>query len=1794
MISCARQEPGVLRVTSDMPAGVMARDGSIVLVFSRGVVPPESTNVWMTTPYVEFSPSVPGKFVWQDTCRLLFSPDGPLPGDATFKGTLNTGLLVASSKATGFAGPAEFSFSTERFRMTSAEFFYDRLGEKRQVGIKANLEFTYDVDPQHLQPLLKVTIDGVVQSGVHVAGSTRARVIPIEVGVAQQLEHKREIAVEIDPALVSPETNTHLVMDRAFTFTLPPLGELQIHGHDFGYDGQQGWIRVRTSQEVDAEAVKRSVRIEPVRPYAIQTDNAGFTLRGEFRPGEAFRLTVNSGLESVLGGKTRSDYEADVVIGNIQPSFRFASESGTYMLLGGKRQLEIRTTNLPRLAVRVSQVFQNNLVYFLDEGRYYDYSYEDYTEEQESQRPRRKFRYVVRNFGRQLDYDTLEIAGAQNREVSTWLNLEPYLNNGYKGFYVVELANPAEAWRTTGKLVVLSDIGLVVKRSDDELMVFATSLASTKPLSGVTVTLVSTNNQVIATGATDGDGVARFADTRTTAKDFPLKLVTAERDNDFNFIHLDDYRIETSRYDVSGKRDAGRTYDALVYGDRNIYRPGEKVRIAGVVRDLTRPLPASMPVRVKVTNPRGTLVNEQQLVLNEQGSFETAYQTQPTSLTGEYFVSLFTANDLFLTSYPVSIEEFVPDRLRVQVTASLPVARPGDRVRFDLQAHNFFGPPAAGRNWEFEGSYEHVPFQSKAFAEFRFSDDAAKNYTASPEVRTGVTDGEGKASVEFSLPGQLPAAGMMRFRGRVAVFDESGRPVYQVNRVTVHPKPYFIGLRNRGPYYVSPNVPQKVQVVAVDAGDRVIAGFVAKIELVRYEWHSVLRQHQNTGTLRYVSERREIPVRADRVTIGDAPAEYTYMAPRSGEYSVRVSRDGDTGYNEFSFYSYSWGTTDITSFEVDPEARVEMAFDKAVYAPGEKAKILFRTPFSGRMLVTVERNRVYSHQYVDVADNAASVTIPVEESYLPNVYVTAVLFRKITDQDIPLLAGHGFAPLLVEKASNKLEVSISAPERIRPKTRQVVTVRAGREKDVFLTLAAVDEGICQVKNYRTPDPYGYFYGKKALETTTHDFFRDLLPERRTDRSSAGGGEAEMSLRANPLGVQRFKPVSLWSGIVRTGTDGSVEVPLDVPEFNGELRLMVFAYKGDRFGAAQQAMKVSDPVVLTPALPRFLSPGDSLIMPITAFNTTGNAVSLRFDIVTTGGLVVTDAHPSLEVGPNQERFVEVGVRATKEIGAASVKVRTKAFGEAIESVTELPVRPTAPYAVEALTGVIQGGQSVAHEVTDAFLVAGRRSYITMSPFPVAGLAKELKGLLGYPHGCLEQTVSKAFPQIYLRDIAGVIAPMALAGGSPTYFVNEAIAKLLAMQLPDGSFMYWPGEAGSANPWATVYATHFLTEAKRAGYAVPEAALRSAQGAVAQIARSKQTEEYYSYQANRVGVRRIAGKAALYGLYVLAVGGIPDRNLMEYFRVEKSLLTYDTRFLLAGAYALSGDRRTFLELLPPQFVVEEPQRTSGWAFDSPVRANALMLNVLLETDLNNPLIPQYLEYLAKQYRADAWYSTQDNAFTLLAFGKAARVASAAKAEGTVVVGGKEYAYRGGTQKVDADLFGKKVAVSLRGEGRVYYSLVTEGIRTDGRIPIGDRNLQVRREFFDRSGNSVGQAGIRRNDLVVVKITVTSSVDRLDYVAVSDLLPAGLEIENPRVTDATHYAFIKNPTLPDFLDIRDDRIVFYTSFRGQGRQAIFYYAVRAVSQGTFVYAPVVAEAMYDGNYRSASGGGEVKVGK
>lgn len=1786
LYSCGGPGHGDLFVVSELPRGVVEDNYVIKVNFSRGVVKQDSVNIWTNSPFIEFKPAITGKFVWKDTATLVFSPDYLLPGDAKFKGKLNKDLLLKVSGANSFYGDYEFEFSTESFRLSQAEFFYDRLDEKKTVGVKANLEFTYAVNPADLRKYLKISIDDNKVGAVKVHAENNSRIISIEISEVKQINKPRKVKIEFDENLYSTETKTRIKVEKPFVFDLPALGDLAIYGHEFLYLEAESRVKIRTSQEVDLSAAKKYITIEPRIDFSIEGDRQNLYIKGKFQSGVNYAFKLKKGMPSVIAGSLQNDYIADIVFGDVDPSFKFGSANGVYMLLGGDRKIVVKTINLSKLVVKVSQIFQNNLVHFLNEGRYYDWDYY-YDYESGDYSYTRKYRYRVDNYGRLIERKEIEIKGTTNKETETYVDLSPYMNEGYKGFYLIEIANPEEEWRSTSKLVSVSNIGMIVKKSDDEVNVYAVSLLDNEPIKNCQISLFSSNNQIIASQKTDGDGVASFKDYLTLQKDFYLKLAVAEIEGDFNFINLEDYLVDNSRYDVGGKRDALNSLDAYIYGDRNLYRPGEKIFVSCLIRNFNGELTAQLPVKIKIYNPSGNLISEMKRTLNEEGSFEIEYQTLQSDMTGQYRFDLFTGNDIYLNTYRISLEDFVPDRLKINLKPNVDKAETGEHVRFELEALNFFGPPASGRNWEFESTFDPFPFKSKKFPEFNFIDYSVSTNYYDPIILSGQTDDNGKANVSCYIPNNLQSSGIINMRAKTAVFDETGRPVYQYSQIEVYPKKYYIGILNKTNYYVSPNTNQRVRIIAVDKYDNPINGFKAKIELIRKEWHSVLRRSGANNALRYVSEQRDITVKTETITLGSSPYEYSFSVPRSGDYVLKVSKQGESGYNQIWFYSYSWATSDAASFEIDPEAKVDIILDKKSYSPGDKAKVLFQTPFDGKMLVTVERNKVYEHRYVDVKNNSASIELSVKNEYLPNVYISAVLFRKVKDQDIPLMAGHGFVPFMVEDKSNKLNVQIFAPERIRPKRKQKITINTG-EKYAYLTLAAVDEGICQVKNYKTPDPYNYFYAKKSLTTLTYDFFKDLIQEPVKATSKSVGGDADEQMeyrkRVNPLGVQRFKPLAIWSGIIKTDSDGKAEITLDIPEFSGELRLMAFAYKGKRFGSSQKGMKISDPIVINASIPRFLSSNDSLVMSITAFNTTDRKADLQFNIETGGTVYAPNRTANLSVDANQERYVETIIKAKNQIGAGNIKISTSAFGEKIESFIELPVRSVSPFISESFSGFVEGGNSVNQYIDDKYMTFGRKAYVALSPFPVVNFAKRLKYLVGYPHGCLEQTVSKAFPQLYLRDIAAVLDPNMKTGGSPGYFVNEAISKLSSMQNYDGSFVYWPG-GNYSNDWTTVYATHFLIEAQKAGYDVREKTLNSALNSLQKIARGKKVYDYVFYEGNRRKIKRIADKSVIYALYVLSLAKKQEIAMMNYYRVEKSMLTLDSKYLLAAAFMLSGDRRTYLELLPKQFSAEESERTDGYNFESPIRANALILNLLLETDLNNPNIPTYMEYLSSLYAKDNWFSTQDDAFTLLAFGKAARLAAGGRLEAVVKVNGKEFKYKGGTVKYDIDPFGKNVAISASGSGRLYYSIIVEGIRTDGRIRIEDRNLQVRREFYNRMGQRIDLNSIKQNDLIIVKVNIRSSAEYLENVAITDMLPAGFEIENPRLIESSKYSFTQDAAYPKYLDIRDDRINIYTNFNGR-REQNFYYMARAVSRGVFDYAPIVAEAMYSPNYYSAHG--------
>ncbi|MBR9975198.1 MAG: alpha-2-macroglobulin family protein, partial [Bacteroidetes bacterium] len=1027
----------------------------------------------------------------------------------------------------------------------------------------------------------------------------------------------------------------------------------------------------------------------------------------------------------------------------------------------------------------------------------------------------------------------------------------------------------------------------------------------------------------------------------------------------------------------------------------------------------------------------------------------------------------------------------------------------------------------------------------------------------------------------------------------VSVFDLTGRTVSRVQEFSVDPNSAHLGIQSPGSYF-GVNKDMVFRFAAVDREDKPIRNFQADVRLVRLEWQTVLKKDY-ADRYYYASEQKEIVEWEKRVTINET-TRFNFAVRRSGKYELRLAKAGERDYQKSQFYAYGWASNTASSFEVDREGRVEIVFDKETYKPGENAKVLFMCPFAGRLLVTVERNGVYSHQYVEVEKRSVEVTLPVKRDYLPNAYVTATLFRPHDGKgDTPFLVGHGFASMSVERKENRLPLSIQAPDRVKPGSTHTITIQTAKRRDVYVTLAAVDEGILQITGFETPDPYKTMYAKRALSMSSHDLYKFLLPEFARPSASVGGDgydEETARKRTNPIAANRFTLFSYWSGIRRSDANGKVRIQLTLPQFNGEARLMAVAYTGEKFAGTDRRMKVSDDIILEPQMPRLLTAGDSLVMPVTVINTTNGKGKVTVTLKTGGGLRLRSASSAtVQVPAKGTAQVEFRVQADRVPGTATIALSASGIATVKERY-EIAVRPAVPFSVESRSGSLKNGSTVTLPKADDFLPATRGVRLTISPFPAIRFAKQLRQLVGYPHGCLEQTVSKAFPQLYLEEVLKLAAPEQYRLHNPTYYVNEAIRKVESMQLYDGSLASWPGGSESSW-WGSAYAAHFLLEAKNARYRVTDKSLSRLLRWIAREARKRETYNYVTSGGSSRTTELKARKEIIYSLYVLAQAGKADLSTMNYYKGRPHLLTRDTQYLLAGAYAHAGKWSSYHSTVPGMFRAELPQRESGGSFDSELRANAIMLNVLLEVDPASKQIPDMLRWIAS--RADNMYSTQETAFVMLALGKAARRTASSELSVAVMVDGKKRAsYDGKSVTVtEKELGAGAVSLKASGKGEVFYFWSAEGIRKHGDVREEDSGMRVRRSWYDyRTRQRVSPQDLRQGQLVVCSIELSGEGRSVDNVVITDIIPAGCEIENTRLRASTAVDWpVGNPLDVEYMDVRDDRLILFTSLDG-GATREFVYLMRVVNEGSFILPPLAAEAMYDPAFHSHNGAGRVRI--
>ena len=1780
IMSCSSKDS--VKITNFTPTGETEKNTNFTIEFSNDLAPEEIIGEWLSDEFIEFEPKINGKYKWIDKRTLQFSPDYSLASMQDYSAKITNKVLFEKKLSTDFE---TFKFNTPNFDAVKAEFFWTQIPHKSYAQtIQTNLYFNYQVLPNQLKSFLTITKDGEKITDYEIVSLSASDIVAINLGEFQQTNEEQRIEVIIAKGFKSILGKEGLSADRSFEYELSRITKLDVTGVTSGFDGKKGWIDVYLNQTIVKENLAKYISVEPKQNLDFQVYDNHIRLSAELKNITTLTLKISKGLKGLYGGELDRDYERVVALVNIDPSINFVESKGKYLMLPGSKNLAVNAVNLDKVDIEVSQIHKNNILYYKDKYRHYNYYYYNYYDSPY---------YDPDSYMKALFKKTVELKSTKNWLNTVNVNLEEALDPKFKGIFLVEVRSNEKRWIKDSKIVSISDLGIITKKSNNEFVVFINSISGAEPIKNAKVQVISNHNTKMFNDVTNDKGVVKFPlKGGKHNKEYP-KILFIEKDGDFNYLDLRESRIETSRFDVGGIASNQDNYKVFMYAERNLYRPGEKVNLTGILRDNEMNIITDEPVVLKIISPTGKVFQEFTKTLSEQGSYEQSVKMPTYAQTGLYKAELYNGAEKIIGVYNFSLEDFVPDKIRVNIKADKDEYKEKETVNIDLDSEFLFGAKAAKLKYEGEFQFRHVPFRSSKFKDYRFDDYVGEETKINNHTYNGVLDDEGHADLEYQIPDKLKSGGKITAYVYSSVFDLTGRTVNKITSFDVFTKDRFIGLK-RPEYYLSRNKVYNFGVVSVDKDDKPSKSYKADARLVRFKWESVLRKDRN-GRNRYTSVKTEVIEWEKEIDVSGTPSILNVNAQKWGQYELRLSEKGSDSYIKSNFYVYGWNGETASNVEIDKEGRIDMVFDKDIYEPNEKATVLFKCPFSGRLLVTIERDGIYDYRYLDVVNNTAQTKIDLNEKYMPNVFVSATLFKKHGgESEAPFLVGHGFESIKIEKKVNKLPVEIVAKEKVKPNTTQEITVRTKPNKNIYVTFAAVDEGILQIKSFKTPDAYKMMYAKRPLNVSSYDLYSLLLPEVESNNSSTGGDDLanQLKKRVNPVTSKRYELLSYWSGIKKTNNNGEVKISLPIPQFNGEVRLMALVYEGSKFGSGEKSIKVSDDLIIEPEMPRFLSTNDKLVSNVTLINTTDEKSSVTINASATGPVSLTSKNSqTVEVEAGKTSNVEFSFASGNNIGSAKIIFETEGLAK-VKEVINIGVRPISPLVVETGFGDINENETIQIQLPEHYIKSTQNSSLTISKLPIIKFAEHLKYILGYPYGCLEQTTSKAFPQLYFGDIAKHISPHFYENNNSVYYVNEAIKKIESMSMNDGSFSYWPG-GNYSNWWSTVYAAHFLVEAKKAGFYVDENVYSKVINNLQRRVKKKEDYDYVTYSHGKKTIVKLAKKELIYSLYVLALVGKGDISTMNYYKSMPHLLSRDGKYLLAGAFALMENRTAYSEIIPDEFKEERTDRLSGGSFDSSIRANAIMLNVLLEVDPTNLQIPYMVKYLSNN--SSRMYSTQERSFTFLALGKAMKNQAPSNLKVDILADGKvigNFENKDLTLKLENSL-SNNLTLKSNGEGTVYYFWSSEGISLSEKIKEEDSELKIRRKYYSyKTKNEITNGKFKQGDLIVCKLSLIGGNKSAENIAISDLIPAGFEIENPRLSTSTNFDWkVKNKMNVQSMDIRDDRLILFTNLYAH-KTYDFYYMLRVINKGEFQLPVIAAEAMYDREFHSFNGAGKIIV--
>ena len=1530
------------------------------------------------------------------------------------------------------------------------------------------------------------------------------------------------------------------------------------------------------------DAVKYAdyVRITPDVKSAVRAVDDKLCVGG-LGYGQDYSVRLLAGLPAKDGTKLVSEQKVDVALG-ARPAVVSLPGKGFILPRGEAVGVPVTTVNVSQVGISVYRVNERGLDRFIGDDYVLDSEFPGGKPLTESW----SLRSWLNGTNGVLQWrGKMDVRNVLNQAVTTALPIRETVKDWKPGAYFVVVWNAAQpppkgdddddSGTTGGALAGMwlmdTDIALTTFDGKDGLNVFARSLQSAQPLANVEVTLLSRGNEPLGKMITGADGRASFPRGLMRGKGAALASAVMAIDTgkqEFARLELTRSAFDLSDRGVDG-RDQPGPIDGFLYTERGIYRPGETVQLMAMLRDQSANALANMPVTLIVNRPDGTEFTRYTLALTSSGALYQEIPLPKSSRRGRWSVAAhIDPKAPAVGKVDFSVEDFVPEKLKVELTPDAPILRTGKSAGFGIQADFLYGAPASGLAVESDMrvTVDAKPFP--AFDKYSFGLEKQREKFEPPLITFTApeTDATGKSRVEWAGDQVKDTSLPLQVQVQARVFEPgNGRSTKTDKTLPLRTRDAYIGIQpGFDGTYAQQGKDIEFDVIAVDSEGKRIALPAAdyKIEKViyNYQWY------QSDGRWRWQTIVSDRLIAADTLAVkADAP---THLSRRLdwGYYKLTVTDKQTDTASSLSFYVGWFGDGDT---EAAPDT-LKVASDKKNYSPGDSAKLRIEAPFAGEALVAIATDRIVATYSVSVPAGGTSIDVPVKAEWGAGAYALITAWRPLSAQaeHAPTRA-IGTTWLALDPGLRTLQVQMAAPEKITPRQKIEVPIHVGGTSgEAYVTLAAVDEGILQLTRYATPKPADYYFGKRKLGLDMRDDYGRLLDIHADDlgRLRTGGDAGDIG----GLDVVPTRTVALFSGPVKLDDKGEAKIALDIPDFLGQLRLMAVAYDKTKVGSSEARLFVRDAVTADVVLPRFLAPQDQGRVALSLQNVDGTPGDYLVKLEATGAVALERPVSETRTLAANQRELMTWPLSAGDAGFGKVAVTVSGPNNfAVRREWDIQVRSAqTPSAVDTVSRLDAGRElSVDSNLTSGFAPGTAQVSVALSRVPGIDVAALLRALDKYPYGCIEQTTSRALPLLYYNDVA-------LLGYGPAdpkipERVQEAVYRIVDMQMSDGSFGMWGPFSTPAAEWLQGYALDFLVRARDQQMAVPAAALQRG------LAWLNRTAD------------RLSPNAQAYAWYVLAKAGLADPGRVRYFQDAKAS---DIRgglawAQLAAALNLVGEPgRAKLAFNVARLQIDE--RDPKDYYGSPLRDRAAILALAAEAGGREAVSAVLGSVRDRLVAKVSETTTQEQAWLVLA----------AHAMGGG--GDLEYAVDGASQKtnkdpvvVNPDAAAVARGIKLKNEGQqpFWLQVTARGVPKEP-LPAARQGLSVEREYFTFAGAPAALAQVRQNDRLVVSLSGRNLEGGYHEVALLDLLPAGFEIESVINDDTVKsFPFLDPLTPTRMTEARDDRFFaalnlgdrpyrsWWDDDGKNGNSFHVAYIVRAVTPGRFALPAVNVSDMY-----------------